>query len=57
MQEQPRGLVDQVHVSPAVQGYILALVRNTRALAENRFRGNRATESRRTANIGVHFDE
>ena len=31
--------------------------RFTRALAENRFRGNRATESRRTANIGVHFDE
>ena len=29
-----RGQVDQLHVSPAVQGYILALVRGTRALAE-----------------------
>jgi MoxR-like ATPase len=27
--------VDAVHVSPAVQGYILALVRGTRTLAEN----------------------
>ena len=26
--------VDRIHVSPAVQGYILALVRSTRALAE-----------------------
>jgi MoxR-like ATPase len=31
---QLRTLVDQVHVSPAVQGYILSLVRATRALAE-----------------------
>jgi MoxR-like ATPase len=30
-----RAQVDQLHVSPAVQGYILALVRGTRALAEN----------------------
>jgi MoxR-like ATPase len=29
-----RGEVDKVHLSPAVQGYILALVRATRALAE-----------------------
>jgi MoxR-like ATPase len=29
-----RAEVDRVHVSPAVQGYILALVRGTRALAE-----------------------
>ncbi len=29
-----RAAVDQVHVSPAVQAYILALVRGTRALAE-----------------------
>ncbi|MBS0662672.1 MAG: MoxR family ATPase [Verrucomicrobia bacterium] len=29
-----RGAVDGIHVSPAVQGYILALVRATRALAE-----------------------
>jgi MoxR-like ATPase len=32
---QLRAQVDQLHVSPAVQGYILALVRGTRALAEN----------------------
>jgi len=32
---QLRTQVDQLHVSPAVQGYILALVRGTRALAEN----------------------
>jgi MoxR-like ATPase len=31
---QLRALVDQIHLSPAVQGYILALVRGTRALAE-----------------------
>jgi MoxR-like ATPase len=31
---QLRALVDQIHVSPAVQGYILALVRATRALAD-----------------------
>jgi hypothetical protein len=31
--------------------------RFARALAENRFRGNIATMSRRYANIGVHFDE
>jgi predicted outer membrane repeat protein len=30
--------------------------RFTRALEENRFRGNRATENRRTNSIGVHFD-
>jgi len=30
-----RAEVDRVHVSPAVQGYILALVRATRALADN----------------------
>jgi MoxR-like ATPase len=30
-----RAEVDRVHVSPTVQGYILALVRATRALAEN----------------------
>jgi len=30
-----RQQVDQLHVSPAVQGYILALVRGTRTLAEN----------------------
>ena len=29
-----RAAVDEVHVSPAVQGYILAVVRGTRALAE-----------------------
>ena len=29
-----RGEVDKVHLSPAVQAYILALVRATRALAE-----------------------
>jgi MoxR-like ATPase len=29
-----RAEVDRIHVSPAVQGYILALVRGTRALAE-----------------------
>jgi MoxR-like ATPase len=32
---QLRVFVDAVHVSPAVQGYILSLVRATRALAEN----------------------
>jgi predicted outer membrane repeat protein len=31
--------------------------RFARALAENRFRGNIATVSRRYANVGVHFDE
>ena len=31
-----RAEVDRLHVSAAVQGYILALVRGTRALAENR---------------------
>ena len=31
--------------------------RFTRALEDNRFRGNQATERRRTANIGVHFDD
>jgi MoxR-like ATPase len=30
-----RHAVDAIHVSPAVQGYILALVRSTRTLAEN----------------------
>ena len=29
-----RNEVDRIHLSPAVQGYILALVRGTRALAE-----------------------
>ena len=29
-----RAEVDRIHLSPAVQGYILALVRGTRALAE-----------------------
>ncbi len=29
-----RAEVDRIHVAPAVQGYILALVRGTRALAE-----------------------
>jgi predicted outer membrane repeat protein len=28
-----------------------------RALSDNRFRANQATEKRRTANVGVHFDE
>ena len=32
---QLRLAVDRVHVAPALQGYILALVRNTRALAES----------------------
>ena len=30
-----RAEVDRIHVSPAVQGYILALVRGTRTLAES----------------------
>ena len=30
-----RAEVDRVHVAPTVQGYILSLVRSTRALAEN----------------------
>ena len=42
-----RGQVDQVHVSPAVQGYILALVRNTRALAE------KTAGSKRYLNFGA----
>jgi MoxR-like ATPase len=30
-----RAAVDQIHVAPAIQGYILSVVRATRALAEN----------------------
>jgi MoxR-like ATPases len=38
---QLRTLVDQIHVSPAVQGYILSLVRATRALADPAQKGKR----------------
>ncbi len=46
---QLRALVDQVHVSPAVQGYILALVRATRALAG----GESTTKSKRWLTFGA----
>jgi MoxR-like ATPase len=36
-----RAEVDRIHLSPAVQGYILALVRGTRALAEKGGAGKR----------------
>ena len=36
-----RAEVDRIHLSPAVQGYILALVRGTRALAEKGGSGKR----------------
>ncbi len=39
--------VDRIHVSPAVQGYILALVRGTRALAE------REGQAKRYLNFGA----
>ena len=42
-----RSYVDAVHVSPAVQGYILALVRGTRSLADG------ATGSKRHLNFGA----
>ena len=42
-----RADVDQVHLSPAVQGYILALVRGTRALAD------RETPGKRYLNFGA----
>ena len=38
---QLRAFVDQVHVSPAVQGYILSLVRATRTLADSTQKGKR----------------
>ena len=43
-----RAAVDQVHVSPAIQGYILALVRGTRELAEKP-----ATGARRLLSFGA----
>jgi MoxR-like ATPase len=42
-----RSQVDAIHLSPAVQGYILALVRGTRALAE------RGSGSKRYLNFGA----
>ena len=42
-----RAQVDAIHLSPAVQGYILALVRGTRALAE------RETGAKRYLNFGA----
>ena len=42
-----RTQVDAIHLSPAVQGYILALVRGTRALAE------RGTNAKRYLNFGA----
>ena len=36
-----RADVDRIHLSPAVQGYILALVRGTRALAEKDGNGSK----------------
>ncbi|MBI5381277.1 MAG: MoxR family ATPase [Opitutae bacterium] len=41
--------VDRVHVSPAVQGYILSLVRNTRALAE----GDPSSKAKRYLSFGA----
>jgi len=38
-----RAEVDKIHVAPAVQGYILSLVRGTRALAESTGNGARPT--------------
>lgn len=43
-----RGAVDQVHVSPAIQAYILSIVRGTRDLAERPSQG-----SRRLLNFGA----
>ncbi len=42
-----RSAVDAIHVAPAVQGYILALVRGTRALAES------GSTSKRYLNFGA----
>ncbi len=42
-----RAEVDRVHISPAVQGYILALVRGTRALAD------KGTNAKRYLNFGA----
>jgi MoxR-like ATPase len=42
-----RAQVDAIHLSPAVQGYILAIVRGTRALAE------RETGTKRYLNFGA----
>jgi MoxR-like ATPase len=47
-----RAQVDQIHVAPAVQAYILALVRGTRELAAQA-EGNGAGAARRLLNFGA----
>ncbi|HYP15770.1 MAG TPA: MoxR family ATPase [Opitutus sp.] len=52
---QLRTFVDQVHVSPAVQGYILSLVRATRALADAPESGAKSPPADRVAKKWLTF--
>ncbi len=48
-----RNAVDAIHVSPAVQGYVLSVVRATRALAESRSPNSDLRSSKKYLNFGA----